>query len=460
MERKRVARGVSVIVIATSALALLALFVVFLLPPLTAQMTHLFQDIPAFRARVLDRIPARYPVVQAVIREIFAWSASPKTITLFERSFAWGQSAVSGLVTAAIVVVLTLYLLLDGKSLYAWLLAFVPRTHREKVATTMDEVSDVVHAYVSGQLLVAVLFAIFAAVLLTILGVPAAVPLAVIAGVCDVIPVLGILLAIVPAVLLALTVSPSTAAVVAIAYLGYHLVETYFILPRIYGNKLKISTLSVLLALLVGGRLQGIIGAVLVLPLVAAYPIIERHWLGGLPPRARPHRPQGARQGRRERQRRRHGHRDQRREARVRRIRRTGLHRSLDVDDPHVHQGVTGLARETALSLGHLVGQHVKVARLEIAAEVRAMGRRATVVAVLAVLVAIGYALAMAGLAVAIWAAAPSWEYRSSSSGSPTWWAPAPGWSSDRCARAPSRLHPMRNTTASIDRALEKVHAR
>jgi predicted PurR-regulated permease PerM len=282
LERKRIARGVSVIVIASAALALLALFVLFLLPPLTAQMTHLFQDIPAFRERILSRIPAGYPAVQAVIGAIVEWSASPKAITLFERSFAWGQSAVSGLVTAAVVFVLTLYLLLDGKSLYAWLLAFVPRTHREKLATTMDEVSDVVHAYVSGQLLVAVLFAIFVAVLLTTLGVPAAVPLAVIAGVCDVIPVLGILIATVPAVLLALAVSPTTAAVVAIAYLGYHLLETYFILPRIYGNKLKMSTLSVLLALLVGGRLQGIIGAVLVLPLVAAYPIIERHWLGGL----------------------------------------------------------------------------------------------------------------------------------------------------------------------------------
>jgi predicted PurR-regulated permease PerM len=217
-----------------------------------------------------------------MIRALFDWSSSLKAITVFERSFAWGQSAATGLVTSAIVLVLTLYLLLDGKSLYAWVLAFVPRTYREKVATTMAEVSDVIQAYVSGQLLVAGLFAIFAAGLLTIIGVPAAAPLAVIAGVCDVIPVLGILLAIVPAVLLGLAVSPGTAAVVGLVYLGYHLAETYFILPRIYGNKLKISTLSVLLALLVGGRLQGIIGAVLVLPLVAAYPIIERHWLGGL----------------------------------------------------------------------------------------------------------------------------------------------------------------------------------
>jgi predicted PurR-regulated permease PerM len=282
MERKRVARSISVLVIASSALALVALFLIFLLPPLTTQMTHLLQDIPAFRGRVLDRIPARYPLIQAAIREIFEWSAAPKTITLFERSFAWGQSAVSGLVTAAVVVVLTLYLLLDGKSLYAWVLAFVPRTYREKVATTMDEVSHVVHAYVSAQVFVAMLFALFSAGLLTILGVPAAAPLAVIAGLCNVIPVLGIVIASAPAVLLAFAVSPSTAAVVAVGYLAYHLVELYFILPRIYGNKLKMSTLAVLLALIVGGKLQGMIGALLVLPFVAAYPIIERHWLGGL----------------------------------------------------------------------------------------------------------------------------------------------------------------------------------
>jgi hypothetical protein len=65
-------------------------------------------------------------------------------------------------------------------------------------------------------------------------------------------------------------------------------------------------------------------------------------------------------------------------------------------------QGVTGLARETAMGLGHLIGQHLKIARLEIGAELRAVSRRARFVAVLAGLVAVGYALAMAGLAVVI----------------------------------------------------------
>ena len=281
LEGRRMPRSLGAIVIAVFAVALLVLFFVFLLPPLTTQMTHLAQDLPNLRARVLGRIPVRYPAIQNLVGELFAWPASFKPAAMLERSFAWGQIAVSGVVTAVVVLVVTLYLLLDGKSLYAWLLAFVPRTYREKLATTMDEVSDVVHAYVRGQLLAALLFAVFTLVLLTILRVPAAVPLAVIAGVCDIIPVLGILLAIVPAVLLGLTISPTTAFVAFVAYLGYHLFETYFLLPRIYGTKLRISTLSVLLALIVGGRLQGIIGAVLVLPVVAAYPIIERHWLAG-----------------------------------------------------------------------------------------------------------------------------------------------------------------------------------
>ena len=63
-------------------------------------------------------------------------------------------------------------------------------------------------------------------------------------------------------------------------------------------------------------------------------------------------------------------------------------------------QGMTGLARDTAASLGHLIDQHVQVARVELAAELKEMGRRARLGAVLAALVVVGYALAMAGLAI------------------------------------------------------------
>lgn len=122
-------------------------------------------------------------------------------------------------------------------------------------------------------------------------------------------------------------------------------------------------------------------------------------------------------------------------------------------------QNVTELARESALSLGHLVGQHVKVARLELAAEVRAMSRRATVAAVLAALVAIGYALAIAGLAVAFGGGAELGIPLVVVGLAHVVGAGAGLVLGPLRARA-ARRHPMRNTTAAIDRALEQVHAR
>lgn len=281
IEKRRVPRSVGVLVIAALAIGSVAAVIAFLMPPLTTQISNLIQDAPNVRAQVLSRISSDHPFIQKTVAEMLELPTSPQMMGMLNRSLAWGQMALSALVATAVVVILTLYLLLDGKSMYAWLLAFVPRNHREKMATTVDQVSDVVHAYVSGQLFAVLLFTGFTVAVLNIFDVPAVAPLAIIAGVCDVIPVLGIILATAPAVLLALTISPMAALGVAVCYLTYHLFETYFLLPRIYGNKLRLSTLSVLLALMVGLTLQGIIGAVLVLPLVAAYPIIERIWLVG-----------------------------------------------------------------------------------------------------------------------------------------------------------------------------------
>ena len=138
---------------------------------------------------------------------------------------------------------------------------------------------------------------------------------------------------------------------------------------------------------------------------------------------------------------------------------RTGHHRSLAAMTPTSIEGVTGLARESALSLGHLIGQHVKVARLEIAAEVRTMGRRATAVAVLAALVAIGYALAIAGVAVVIGGGAELGIPLVVIGAAHVVGAGAGLVFGPLRARA-AHLQLMGNTTAAIDRALEKVHAR
>ena len=279
LERRGLSRGLVVSLLTLLMVGLTVLLVTVVLTSLAEQLSKLAQEFPALRDRVQERLPPQYPMLKRAVGEIFALPGSPEVAAHLKRPLALGTTALSGAVSVFFTLIVTIYLLLDGKRLYAWLIAYVPRRHRERMAVTAEEVSLVVYAYVRGQAINSLLVTVYAAIVLYALRVPAAMPLAILAGLCDVIPVVGIIIATLPAVLLAVTVSPAAAGMVFVLYVFYHVVESYFIVPRVYGQRLRLSTLAVLLALLAGSTLQGLLGAVIVLPLVAAYPIIERIWL-------------------------------------------------------------------------------------------------------------------------------------------------------------------------------------
>jgi predicted PurR-regulated permease PerM len=279
LQARGLPRGAAVVVVAVATMLVVGAVAAFVLPPLGEELMKLFGNYPAFRARAERRLPAEYPFLKRVATEALALPSSPEVAAWANRPLLWGQAAVAGAMRALFVLVLTFYLMADGRRLYAWMLAFVPRGHREKMAQTIPEISQVLYGYVRGQVITSVLFALFAAIVLHLLHVPAVVPLAVLAAICDIIPVLGIIITIFPTALLAMTVSPAAAGTVVCLFVGYHVFEAYYIAPRIYGKQLRLSTLAVLLALVVGGTLQGVLGAILVLPVFAAYPIIERIWL-------------------------------------------------------------------------------------------------------------------------------------------------------------------------------------
>jgi predicted PurR-regulated permease PerM len=277
--RRGIGRRASVALLAVVLVLVTGAFVALVLPPLAQQAADLSGSFPSVQQQVFDRIPADDKMIRKIVDQIFKLPSSPEVVAEIDKPLIWGRAAVSGLTTTFVVIITTLYLVLDGRRLYAWLLAYVPRSHRDKMAETVPEVSKVVYAYVRGQFITSALFTVFVAILLSVLKVPAVLPLAILAGICDVLPVVGIIVATAPAVVLAFTVSPVSAAIVLGLYAVYHVIETYFIVPRVYGSTLRLSTLTVILALIVGATLGGILGAVMVLPLVAAYPIIERIWL-------------------------------------------------------------------------------------------------------------------------------------------------------------------------------------
>ncbi|MGI8477123.1 MAG: AI-2E family transporter [Thermomicrobiales bacterium] len=192
---------------------------------------------------------------------------------------AVGLTAGTVLTQVILLVTMTAYLLIaDGERTLFWAFRYLPASQRPKIRRALPDISRVVSGYVVGQFLTSLLFGIFAFAVCTALGVPQAILLALLAFVADAIPIVGALLATAPAVLLALTVSPTAAGIVLALYLIYQQVENQFIVPRIYRSTLQISSFGVLLAVAVGASLLGIIGALIALPIAAAIPVIERIW--------------------------------------------------------------------------------------------------------------------------------------------------------------------------------------
>ena len=181
----------------------------------------------------------------------------------------------------------TIYFLLDGKRIYRWTVRYVPSRHRRKFDRTIPEVSRVVSGYVSGQLLTSLAFGIFSFAVLTAVGVPQPLFLALLAAVGDAIPIVGVTAVTIPTVLSGTDHLATAAIIVLLAYLIYQQIENYFIVPRIYQSTLQISSFAVLLAVLVGSALLGIVGALLALPIAAAIPVVEEIWLEDIPLRSK-----------------------------------------------------------------------------------------------------------------------------------------------------------------------------
>ncbi len=259
----------------TASLALVLVIVGFSAlvgPLLLQQASHLGKNLPKLKDQVLAHLPPG-------LRNSAGSAGGPELQRLAEKALPAAKATFVGVLDVVLVVALTIYLMIDGPRAVQWLVTFFPREQRARVAKGLEKLADRVVAYVVGQAIVSGLFAAYSCIVLSVLHVPMAILLAVLAGVLDVVPVVGISISLVLASLLALTVSPTTAVVVLALYGVYHGLENYFIIPKVYGKKLRLSTLAVLLSMIAGGMLAGVVGAVAALPLVAAYPALESLWL-------------------------------------------------------------------------------------------------------------------------------------------------------------------------------------
>jgi predicted PurR-regulated permease PerM len=268
MEARRVKRGLAIAIVFTLLFVVATLAVTLTLPTLMEQASALVEQVPVFRARLsdyLNRSNLTAPLAGWLRNVKYDPSSSAASAT----AFAFSMRIFEITAYAASAIFLALYIMIDRDRLRGGLFAVVPRSHHIRLARILMNLETIVGAYIRGQLITCLLIAVFSFGLLVACGVQHAMALAVFAGIADVLPYIGALLSIGPMVIAALPRGPVVVAVVLLIMLAYEEFESRVLVPRIYGKALRLPSSVVLFALLAGGTLMGIPGALLALPVAA-----------------------------------------------------------------------------------------------------------------------------------------------------------------------------------------------
>lgn len=269
----RVQRPWAITAVVLLALGVVGIVLAIMIPPLVRQAENLTGRLPEIVAQA-EAVATRAHFPLNLHAHLSKMSAGANAHLL-----DFSLVLVNSLLGMFTVFILTVYLLVEGPQVATSLTSLLPRGERMHFRRMFDEIGVQIGAYMRGQLTTSLLAGLFAFVILLVLRVPEPLALAFLMMLADLIPLVGPLIGTIPAVAMALTVSPGLAVVVLIAYVVYLQVEANFIGPRVYGNALKLSPFVVLVAFLVGGTLLGMLGAVLALPTAAAIPIVARYFM-------------------------------------------------------------------------------------------------------------------------------------------------------------------------------------
>ncbi len=305
LENRGMPRGFAVVTVVSGLIGIVAGFLWLIVPPLITQTQNLVDDAPTY-VENFDDILDRYPSVRDQVDTYLGIGNEdlPVSETAQEPETEEGAAPavdagtvqagatqvisisaaiVGGIANVFFVLVLALYLLVEGERTWQYFARYMTPTVRYRFRRLGPQLTQVVSGYVIGQAIISTMFGVFSYIVLFILDVPQPLLLSLFGAIAVAIPIVGVPVATIAAMAIALSVSWQTSLIVFGVFMLYQQFENYILLPRVYGNTLQVSSLSILVGVLVGGQLLGILGIILSLPLTASIPVIERVWREQVP---------------------------------------------------------------------------------------------------------------------------------------------------------------------------------
>src|SRR5262249_10828208 len=268
--RRKVPRWLAILIIYLAILAVIVLVGIMVIPPLVAQAQSLWTRLPAeFNKLQNFLIQHKLMTHRITLEEAVQNAPSGASGNAVGTVLVAISNVIGGLFGLITILILTFYLLIEANAMFEYFARFLPSSRRADVALAAREAVTKVSAWLRAQFVLAGVMGVFAAIGLWFMGVPYFYVIALIAAIGETIPIIGPVIGGVTAVAVAITVSPRLALTVGIYFLVLHQLESNVLVPKIMERRVGVSPVAVMVALLIGGALWGLLGAVLAIPTAA-----------------------------------------------------------------------------------------------------------------------------------------------------------------------------------------------
>lgn len=268
LQALRIGRRTAILIVFGLLLLVLIGMVTLTLPALIAQLSNLIDQEPVLRAHLVEFL-GRFRITEFLsvsVRDVH-YDALLKSAAV--DMLAMSARMIEVVAYTAGAFFLAFYMMFDSDRLLGALFLTTPRQHHIRLSRILLKLETIVGGYIRGQLLTCLLMGAFMFLLLTVCGVPNALALAAFGGAADVLPFVGIFLTMIPALLASIPQGAVVTIVVLVLMLCYEEFESRVLVPVVYGRALRLPSSVVLFALIAGGALAGIAGALLALPVAA-----------------------------------------------------------------------------------------------------------------------------------------------------------------------------------------------
>jgi predicted PurR-regulated permease PerM len=278
IKRWHPSKGLAIFFLMVSVGAAAALFFAFALPPVLHDGQSLISDLPSRGPQLLEKLhtlPLASHInlsgLQARVQEFISNFAEWFLLSI--------SSWASKLADVGAVVFLTVYFMLEGDEAYHWMLSFFPEPARGRLNVTLLRADVRMGKWLLGQGGLMLILGLCSLIVFELLNVRYAYALAVLMGVLNIIPIVGAMVSMALVLLAAAIDSWEKVVGVLIFYAIYSQVETSYLTPRIMKSSVDLSALGVLVALLMGSKLAGVVGAVIAVPTAVLVSVLVQEYL-------------------------------------------------------------------------------------------------------------------------------------------------------------------------------------